>query len=275
MVTPGYFETLGITLLRGRAFTDDDRPDSPKVVVVSESLAELAWPGDDAVGKRLVIDYSTAGTYPYEVIGVVNDTRFYDLRVHPKPELYLPHAQRSYLIMNMAVRSEGDARALVPELKKAVFAVDPLQPAHSIVPLTDLIDGSIARDRFTMLLMEVFAAVALALALLGVFGVLSYHVAQRTHELGIRGALGASRRELVGMMLGMGLRITFVGTAVGIVLALASTRLLSSVLFGVSPKDPTTFAVVVGALALGALLACYLPARRAASVDPATALRHD
>lgn len=275
MATPGYFATLGIAVLRGRAFTEEDAPDAPKVVIVNESLARREWPGEDPVGKRLVIDYSHAGTYPYEVVGVVNDVHFYGLRSTPRPELYLPHAQRSYLIMNVAVRTEVPAERVVGELRKGVLEVDRMQPAFSVLPLAQLVADSVARDRFAALLIGIFAAVTLLLALLGIFGVLSYHVGRRTREVGIRAALGASRGELVAMMLSAGLRLTTVGLGAGLVLALLASRSLSSLLYDVSPLDPLTFGSVIAILMAGALVACYVPARRAARVDPAIALRHD
>ncbi|HSF14281.1 MAG TPA: ABC transporter permease [Vicinamibacteria bacterium] len=275
MATPGYFPTLGISLLRGRAFDDTDTPDSPKVVMVNDSLARQIWPGEDPIGKRLMIDYSTAGTYPYEVVGMVNDVRFHGIRSLPRAELYLPHAQRSYLIMNIAVRTEVEPEALVPELRKAVLEVDPMQPAYGVMPLEELVRSSVARDRFAMILIGSFGVLALALALLGIFGVLSYHVGQRTHEVGVRAALGASRRDIVTMMLSTGLRLSLAGIGLGVLLSLLSMRWLTSMLFGVNPVDPLTFAVVTVLPAAGALVACYLPARRAAAVDPVIALRHE
>ncbi len=275
MATPGYFETLGISLVRGRIFTDEDGPEAPKVVIVNESLARREWPGQDPVGRRLVIDYSQAGTYSYEVVGVVGDVRFYGLRSTPRPELYLPHAQRSYLIMNIAVRTTAAPETIVGELRRAVLEVDPMQPAYGVLPLADLVAGSVARDRLAALLIGGFAVVALVLALLGIFGVLSYHVGRRTREVGIRAALGASRRELVSMMLSAGLRLALVGLGIGLVVALLSTRWLSSLLFGVSPVDPLTFGAVTLVLGFGALVACYVPARKAALVDPVLALRQE
>jgi putative ABC transport system permease protein len=275
IASPGYFETLGITLRRGRGLSEDDRPDSPNVVVINETLAQQIWPGIDPVGKRLVIDYSTAGTYPYEVVGVVNDLRFYGPRTTAKPELYLPHAQKPYLIQNVAVRTSGDPEDLVAALRSAVLAVDPFQPPHRIAPLSRLMDSSVKQDRFAMLLLGSFAALALALALLGIFGVLSYHVGERTHEVGIRTALGASRGAILGMILSLGMKLTISGLAFGLVLAYFSTRWLESLLFAVSPVDPLTFVSVVGLICVSAILACYLPARRAASVDPVVALRHE
>ncbi len=275
IASPGYFETLGITLRRGRGLLEDDRPDSPSVVVINERLAQQIWPGMDPVGKGLVIDYSTAGTYPYEVVGVVNDLRFDGPRTTAKPELYLAHAQRPYLIQNVAVRTSGDPDELVPRLRRAVLEVDPLQPPHRIAALSRLLDASVRQDRFAMLLLGSFAALALALALLGIFGVLSYHVGARTHEVGIRTALGASRGAILAMIFSMGMKLTFTGIAVGIVLTFFSTRWLESLLFAVSPVDPLTYVSVIALLGGTAILACYLPARRAAAVDPVIALRHE
>ncbi len=275
VASPGYFETLGITLRRGRGLREDDHPDSPRVVVINETLAQQIWPGIDPVGKRLVIDYSNAGTYPYEVVGVVNDLRFYGPRTSAKPELYLAHAQAPYLIQNVAVRTSGDPDDLVPILRRAVLEVDPLQPPHRVAPLSQLVDSSMKQDRFAMLLIGSFAGLALALALLGIFGVLSYHVGERTHELGIRTALGASRGAVLAMILSLGMRLTLSGLAIGLVLAYFSTRWLESLLFAVSPVDPLTFVSSIALLGGSAILACYLPARRAAAVDPVVALRHE
>ncbi|HSR52223.1 MAG TPA: ABC transporter permease, partial [Acidobacteriota bacterium] len=275
MATPGYFKTLGISLLRGRAFDASDTPESPRVIVINESLARQAFGGQNPVGKNLVIDYSTAGTYPYQVIGVVNDVRFYGIRSQPRPEVYLPHAQRSYLIMNMAVRTAVDPRSLVSDLREAVLDVDLMQPAYGVIPLNDLVAGSVSRDRFALILIGGFGLVALILALLGIFGVLSYHVGQRTQEVGIRAALGATRRQIMTLMLSAGLRLTLSGIVLGLVLAAAATQFLTSLLFGVTPLDPLTFLAVTLIPACGALLACYFPAKRASRINPVSALRHE
>ncbi|HVS16918.1 MAG TPA: ABC transporter permease [Thermoanaerobaculia bacterium] len=275
MATPGYFETLGIRLLRGRTFDQSDTPESRPVVVVSETLARQTWPGEEAVGKRLVIDYASSGTYPYEVVGLVGDVRFRGIRSAPRPEVYLPHAQRSYLIMNVAVRTAVPAEALVPALRQAVLEVDPLQPAYRVQPLEQLVAASIARDRLGVVLIGCFGGLALVLALTGIFGVLSQHVGSRGHEVGVRTALGASRREILALVLGSGLRLTGAGIALGVLVAVATSRLLAGSLFGVSPLDPGTYALVAILVATGATVACYLPARRASRLDPVVALRQD
>lgn len=275
MATPGYFETLRIPIRQGRGFSVEDGPESRKVVMVSEGLASQVWPNEDAVGKQLVIDYSTAGTYPFEVVGVVSDIRFHGLRATPRPELYLPHAQRSYLIMNMAVRAERDARALAADLHRAVLSVDPAQPAQGAYALSELVAGSIRRDRLAMLLMGSFAAVAMVLSMLGLFGTVSYYVAQRSHEFGVRAALGASRGVIARMMLSVGLRMALVGGVTGLALALLTGRLLGSLLYEVSPLDITVLVAVAATLVACVLAACLLPARRASRVDPVIALRHD
>ena len=273
IATPGYFETLGIPLRSGRLFDPRDAPESRPVLVVNERLAGEIWPGEQAVGQRLVVDYSSAGTYPYEIVGVVGNLRFDGMRSEPRPEVYFPHAQRSYLIMNVAARTAGDPRVLLPELRRAVLEVDPMQPAYGVEPLEALVGSTIARDRLAAVLVGSFAVVTLLLALVGILGVLSYHVARRAPEVGVRAALGATSQELVAMMLRSGLRLTALGLMLGVLAALGVTRLLDSLLFEVSPLDPATFVAVVVLSGAAALLACWVPARRAARVDPVVALR--
>lgn len=275
MVTSEYFRVLGISLLQGRGFSSEDRPDSPKVVIINQSLAGRVWPGLDAVGRHLVVDYSTAGTYPYEVVGVVNNVRFYGLRSTPRAEMYFPHAQRSYLILNMAVRTSVDPRGLIPQIRRAVLEVDPLQPAQSYVPLEDLLAATVVRDRFATMLLTGFAITALCLAALGIFGLLSSIVAQRTHEIGVRIALGASLENVIGFVVGKGMVLAFWGVIVGLAGAYATTRYLESLLFGISATDPVAFAGVSLLLLAVALLACWVPAWRATKVDPMVALRYE
>jgi predicted permease len=275
MATPEYFRTLGMRILRGRVFSRSDTPESQPVLIVNEALARQVWPGEDAIGKRLVVDYSTTGTYPYEVVGVVGDIRFHGLRNEPRAEIYLPHAQRSYLIMNMAVRTAGEPRALIPEVHRVLRELDPGKPAHSVTPLEDLLARTLARDRFAMLLLGGLAATALFLATLGIYGTLAQRAEQRVREFGIRMALGAARGDIVELIAGQGLRLTLAGVAVGLLGAAWLTRLLETMLFSVGPSDPLTFAAVVGLLGAAALVACALPALRASRTDPAIALRHE
>ncbi len=275
MATPGYFETLGLKILSGRAFRPEDRPDSTRVLLVNETLARRTWAGEDPVGKRLVVDYGSAGIYPYEVVGVVGDVRFYGPRSKPRPEVYFPHAQRSYLILNVAVRTSVDPASLIPQVRRAVFEVDPDQPAHSILPLTTLLGNTVRQDRFSMLLLAGFAVVALLLAVMGIYGLLSYLVHQRTAEIGIRMALGAGSRDIFSMILYQGGTMALIGVAGGLAGSLLLTRLLSSLLFGVSPMDPSTVVTVSLALMGTALIACFVPARRATRVDVMEALRTD
>ncbi|HEX9761223.1 MAG TPA: ABC transporter permease [Candidatus Acidoferrales bacterium] len=275
MATAGYLETMGMRVVRGRAFTIADTPDSVRVVMVNEALARRLWPGEDAVGQRLVVDYSTAGTYPYEVVGVVGDVRFYGFRSEPREEIYLSHAQRSYLILNVAVRTAGDPQAMIPEVRRILRTLDPEKPAQSILLLEDLLGRTVARDRLAMLLLGGFASTALLLAMLGIYGVMAQRAGQRVHEFGIRMALGAERTHIVRLVAAQGLRLTLAGLAAGLMGAVWLTGLVEGMLFGVRPSDPMTFAVVIVVLVAAALTACALPALRAGRTDPAVALRDE
>lgn len=274
IATTGFFDTLGMTIVGGRSFTAEDHPDAPRRVIINKALARRHWGDADPVGRRLMIDYSTAGTYAYEIVGVVNDVRFYGPRSAPRPEVYLHHAQRPYLIVNMAVRARSDHEALIPAVRRAVLDLDPGRPVHSVVPLSDYLGESIERDRFATLVLSGFASVALALAAIGVYGVLSLRVSQRRHEIGVRMALGAGRADLLLLFVGQGARLVAAGLGLGIAAALLLTRLLSGLLFGVAPSDPLTFLVAASLLGAVGLAACWMPARRAALVNPLTALRH-
>jgi putative ABC transport system permease protein len=272
MVTPHYFRTLGMKVVAGRAFDDRDGPDGALAVVLSEGLARRLWPGGDAVGRRVVVDYSTSGTYPYDVVGVVNDVRFSGPRTQPRQEIYLAHRQRPYLVLNVAVRSSGDPRYLAPAVRDVLHELDPGKPAHGLHSLEDLLGATYARDRHAMLVLSVFAAVALLLALLGVHGILSHRVRERTREIGIRMAVGADRAHLLRWVAGQGLRLILVGVLVGTALAAASARLLSGLLFGVTPSDPVV-ALAVVALPLVGLAVSLHPAWRATQIDAAEVLR--
>ena len=272
MVTNDYFRTLGMRTLSGRAFDERDSPDAPRSVILSEGLARRLYPGGAAVGRRLVVDYSTAGTYPYDVVGVVGDVRFSGPRAEARQEIYLPHAQRPYLVMNVAVRSSGDPRLLAPAVRQVLHELDPAKPAHGLYDLSELVGATYARDRYLMQVLSAFAVAALLLALVGVHGVLSHRVRERTREIGIRIALGASETHLLRWIAGQGLRLVLLGLVLGMALAAALARVVAGLLFGTSPLDPAAL-LAVAALPLAALVVSLHPAWRAARTSAADVLR--
>jgi len=274
MATPEYFPTLGIPVLAGRNFTAQDRAETPAVVIVSESFARKVWPGESAIGKQLMIDYPNR-KYDYEVVGVTRDIRYYGLKSQPQAEVFVPHAQIAYLPMNVVVRTTTDPLQLVGAVRQVARELDAAQPVSEVDTMERLIKLSVAPDRFALSLLSLLAALALLLASVGIYGVLSYTVTARTHEIGVRMALGATTRDVLSMVLGQGMGLTFMGIALGLLAAWGLTRLMQPLLFSVGATDPLTF--LGGALVLMAVawLACYLPARRAAKVDPLVALRRD
>lgn len=273
MVTPGYFAALGLRIADGRPFDDRDGPTAPRVVMVNESLARRLWPGTSAVGRRLVVDYSTNGTFPYEIVGVVGDMRFRGPRSAPRPEIYLPHAQRPNLILNVVVKAASDPRLLIPAVQAALREVDPQKPAQSLHALDDLVVATYARDRQMMATLVVFAIAAAGLALLSVYGVLSHRVRERTREIGIRMAMGADTGGVLRWVAGAGVRLIVLGAAAGLAGAWMTARLLDGVLFGVAPSDGVTAAAVVAAVIAIGLAATALPSWRATRVDPVAILR--
>jgi putative ABC transport system permease protein len=273
MVTPGYFPALGLRIVDGRAIDDRDQPTSPRVVMVSEALARRMWPGERVVGKQLVVDYSSAGTYPYEVIGVVGDIRFRGPRSTPRPEIYFPHAQRSYLILNVVIRSDRDPRALVAAVRAVLKEVDPQKPAQGLYPLEDLLGATYARDRQAMVTLLIFAAAAIVLAVLSVYGVLSQRVRERSREIGIRMALGAGTSTVITWVMRAGLRLVAAGMAAGLFAAWVLSGRLEGLLFGVRPTDAVTAVAVITLLGAVGLVASLLPSWRAARIDPVEILR--
>ncbi len=272
MVTPRYFDTMRMRVVEGRTFDERDGPDAPRTVMVSRGLARQLWPEGRAVGRRLTVDYSMSGTYPYEVVGVVEDVRFGGPRHAPRLEIYLAHAQRPYLVMNVAVRAAGDPRHLAPAVREVLRQMDARKPAQGLHALSDLLGATYARDRHALLVLSAFALAAAALALLGIHGLLAHRVRERTREIGIRMAVGAGQAQVRRWITGYALRLVGIGVAAGAILAVACARLLSGLLFGVAPLDPAP-AGAVALLVLLALLVSLHPAWRATRVDAAEVLR--
>jgi predicted permease len=273
-IGPGYFSTMGIRMIRGRDFTDQDRADSTKVVVISEKTAQHYWPGQDPIGKRLKLG-ATASDIPWrEVIGVVKDVRQNDFIAQPKMQMYLPYRQMKDLAANaLVVRTSVEPMSLATSVRNAIWAVDKDQPVADIDTMDHIVSEAIARQRFSMLLLGIFAALALMLAAVGIYGVMSYSVAQRTHEIGIRMALGARPADVLQMTVKQGLKLVSVGMILGLVAAILLTRVLVSLLYGISATDPITFVGISLVLLAVAILASYIPALRATKVDPIIALR--
>ena len=274
-VSKDYFRTMGVRLLAGRWFTEHDDERAPVVVVINETLARRHFPGEDPIGKRLVFSYPTP--HAETIVGVVADMKRYGLDADARPEMYRPHLQLSLFLgqMKLAIRTSGHPLDLAPAVRNAVLAVDPDQPIHGVMTMEQRLADSVAPRRFQMLLAGLFAAVALVIAAVGIYGVLSYAVSRRSHEIGIRLALGAQSLDVLKMILRQGVVLTLAGVVAGLAASFALTRVMTSLLFGVSANDPLTFAGVSLLLMVVALLACWIPARRATKVDPLIALRQE
>jgi putative ABC transport system permease protein len=272
-VSPEIFRTLGVPLLQGRFFTAQDAGNARKVAILNESEVRSAFEGRDPVGREISLD-GAKGPWR-EVIGVVADTRNYTLERETWPEIYIPFAQDPSLVMYFVLRSRGDPMSLAPSLRRAVASVDPNEPVTRIETMDDVVETLVAPRRFKLILLGSFAILALVLGAVGLYGVMSYAVTERTHEIGVRMALGAEGNDVLKLVMGQGFKLTLMGVGLGIAGALALTRFLSSLLYGVKPTDPLTFGAVSFMLVAVALLASYIPARRAARVDPMVALRHE
>jgi predicted permease len=275
VVTPDYFRALKIPLLQGRFFDERDKVDAPQAVIVSQAFAKKWFPNQEAIGKRITFtDPRKPDVEWTTIVGVVGDIRHRGLEFEAKPEYYVPHAQNSYRGMILAVRSKQDARSLTASIRKELRGLDPELPAANVRTLEEVASDSIAPRRLSVALISVFAAVALVLASVGIYGVMSFLVVQRTHEIGVRMALGAQRRDVLLLIIGRAARLVLIGTIVGLALAMLSTRALSALLYDVGAFDLPTFVIVTLVLASVALAASYLPALRATKADPMIALTH-
>jgi putative ABC transport system permease protein len=274
-VTPGYFQAMGIALVSGRYIDERDSDQSPPVAVVDETLAKTCWPSENAVGKRLHRGGASPTAHWVTVVGVVRHVRYRTLEAQSRVEVYWPETQNPAPSMSLAIRTSTDPLQLATAVQKEVAAVDPEQPAYQIRTMDELVEGSLAGRGLATLLLSIFSGAALLLAAVGIYGIMAYWVSQRSNEMGIRRALGAQKGDVLGLVVGQGVKLTLIGVTIGIIGALALTRSLSSLLYGVKPTDPVTFIAVSLILAAIALGASYIPARRATKVDPMVALRYE
>jgi putative ABC transport system permease protein len=267
-----YFRTMNIGLQRGRVFTNQDTANSPDVMVVSDAFAKVYFPNEDPIGRRIIFD--GPDKTPFEIIGVVADIKRNGLDNEVQPELYVSHLQRPERRLNLVIRTETrDASQLAQAARAEVRAFDQDQIIWRVRTLEELLGTSVAPRRFNMLLLGIFAGVALVLAAIGLYGVMSYSVSWRTHEIGIRMALGAKGADVLRLVVKQGMSMTLIGVALGLIGAFLLSRVMAGLLFGVSATDPLTFAGVSIVLLAVALLACLIPARRATRVNPIVALR--
>jgi putative ABC transport system permease protein len=280
IVTPGYFETMRIPLISGRSVAGSDRADGVPVVVINERMAERYWPGQSALGQRFRIRAPEDGPW-FTVVGVAGDIRHNAIVEEPRHEMYFPHAQLPLALggttaaMNLVIRTASDPLAMAPAVRAAVRSLEPNLPVANVRSMDHVIELAVAEPRFTMALLALFAAIALLLGAVGVYGVIAYTVSRRVHEIGIRMALGAGAWSILGMVVRQGVVMVATGVALGLLAAVGATRLLATLLYGVTPTDPVTFVAVPLVLIAVALLASYLPARRATRVDPMAALRSE
>jgi putative ABC transport system permease protein len=268
----GYLQTLRLQLLKGRLFAEREMRERSNVVVINEALATRYFPGQDPIGKQLVISMNDP-IVPTAIIGVVSNAKFENLRTEAKPTSYWPHPQLPYTAMTLTVRTSGDPMSFASALEREVHAIDKDQPVSDVRTMEQWVARTLAQARFSSTLLSIFALLALMLASIGIYGVMSYAVTQRTSEIGIRLALGADTRNILSLVVGNGLRLAGLGLAIGVILALLLSRTLGSLLFNTAATDPLTFTGVVGVLGAVALLASYLPARRASHIAPVEALR--
>src|SRR5437667_4998621 len=274
-VSPDYFRALGTPLIRGRLFTDADNADAPLVIIVNQTFAKKFWPNEDALGKRIVMGGMSDDPKWITIVGIVGDRRAFGVDIDPKPEMYVPFAQSAYFTTIYVVRSNQDPRTLVPAIQREIQAIDPALPLANVRTFESVIGDSVAPRRLSVVLLGVFAGVAVLLASVGIYGVMSFLVVQRTHEIGVRMALGAQRIDVLKLVIVRSLKLISAGTVIGLIVALMSTHTLRALLYSVSAFDAATFALVTILLGAIALAASYLPAMRATRADPMIVLGHN
>jgi predicted permease len=279
IISPDYFRAMGISIVKGRAFADQDGQGAPPVAIIDESFARRFWPGGDPIGRRVKLGGGQSQIPWMTIVGVVSHVKHYSLNAAGREFIYYPYLQNPARSMYLAVRTSGDPVAMTSAVRGEVMGIDPAQPVSEVRSMQGLVYTSMAQQRFNMTLFTIFAAVALILASVGVYGVMSYSVTQRTHEIGLRMALGAQQGQILKMIVRQGLKLVLIGVGIGLVvtvtLALVFTRYISSMLYEVGSTDLTTFAAVSGVLAAVAVVASYIPARKATRVDPMIALRYE
>ena len=269
---PNYFETIGIPFIKGRLFGSQDQINTPPVLIINQTMARRFWPDQDPIGKQVkFVEDGTTGT----VVGVVGDAKHYWLEEEQRPQIYASYTQQPGYFATVVARTTVEPLALTESVRQALWKVDADQPMWKIRTVEFLVNRSVADRKFLMALMGVFAGLALVLTMIGLYGVISYLVNQRTQEIGIRMALGAQVGHILGMVLRQGMLLVLIGVALGLGAAWLMTRLMTRLLFQVSATDPLTFVSIAALLIVVALLACYLPARRATKVDPLVALRYE
>jgi putative ABC transport system permease protein len=269
-VTSDYFRAMGIPLLKGRVFTERDNLNAPPVIIIDESLARKAFPGQDPIGKRLI----PAGDKPHEIIGVVGDVKHYGPEKKTREQFYYSYLQEGSANLYLTVRTQSDPLTMIGPVRNQVSSLDKDQPVYDIKTMEARLSQTMAKSSFNTLLLGIFAAVALILSVVGIYGVISYSVTQRTHELGLRLALGAQQSDILKLVIGQGFTLAVIGVVIGIAATLVFSRVMASLLFGVVASDPSIFALASLLLILVALLASYLPAHRAMRIDPIVALRN-
>jgi putative ABC transport system permease protein len=276
-VSPDYFRAMNITVLQGRTFTPEDTAGAPRKLMINQALAQRDFPNEEPVGKRITLGNTDANNQPiwFEIVGVTANVRSIELREEAPPELYFATPQLPFQNMAVVVRSTVEPESIAPALRQAVAEVDRNVPVAQVQTMEHIVSQSVTQPRFNLFLVGLFGGVALLLSAAGIYGVTAYTVTQRTHELGIRLALGAQVSDVLKLVLGEGMAVIGIGMVIGLAASFGLMRLMRSLLFGVGENDPLTFAAISLVLLFVALLACYLPARRATKVDPMIALRYE